>query len=609
MTHDETDPTHPSDETDETLSRTPNSDSAPHAEGAQTSEGAPDPAPGEGVDTWSSKRDKDGPGRASRGRNAPALGFRGMLLFLWRQLTSMQTALILLMLLAIAAVPGSLYPQRSVNPGLTDQFLQENGRWGKFLDTLGFFNVFSSPWFSAIYLLLFISLIGCIIPRVGVHLRQVRAKPPRTPSRLTRFTGYTRVELPGADADALLETARRSLRRSRYRTDVREETGSRSVSAERGLLRESGNLLFHIALVGVLVCVAGGQLTSYRGQITVIEGQGFSNSLTQYDSFDSGAWFDTSELTPFQFTLDEFRAKYVLEGADESRVGQPLSFEADVDVTTPGKKQEKRTLQVNKPLHVDGTSMYLLGNGYAPDVTVTDPTGNVVAQGPVITVPMGDVGYTSQLVIKAPDARPDQLAVVGFFLPTGVIDEKGPHSIYPDLADPQLALTVHKGDLGLDSGIPQNAYEVDVSTLTPVTGDDGTPVLISLAPGQIFELPDGTTISFDGIKRYAAFDVAHDPFERWVLVSALTAVGGLILSLFVPRRRLWVRVGDRSGPDGTVVLEVAGLSRSDDPALPDDVRALASKLSGAQDGTDGTDGQPVDQIDDTTDDHHEGSAQ
>src|SRR5699024_7276167 len=211
---------------------------------------------------------------------APALGLRGTLLFLWRQLTSMQTALILLMLLAIAAVPGSLYPQRGVNPALTEQFLEENGRWGEILDALGFFDVFSSPWFSAIYLLLFISLIGCIVPRVGVHLRQLRAQPPRTPSRLTRFTGYRRIELPGVESDALLERAHRALRRSRYRTVVREERASRSVSAERGLLRESGNLLFHIALVGVLICIAGGQLTSYRGQITVIEGDGFANSLT-----------------------------------------------------------------------------------------------------------------------------------------------------------------------------------------------------------------------------------------------------------------------------------------------------------------------------------------
>lgn len=533
------------------------------------------PAPGSSG-SWSSKPEVDGTAPVTH----PGLGVRGTLLFLWRQLTSMQTALILLMLLAIAAVPGSLYPQRSVNPALTDQFLEENGRWGEILDALGFFNVFSSPWFSAIYLLLFISLIGCIVPRVGVHLRQLRARPPRTPSRLTRFAGHTRIELPGADPNALIEQAHRALRRSRYRTEVREEKASRSVSAERGLLRETGNLAFHIALVGVLVCIAGGQLTSYRGQITVVEGSGFSNSLTQYDSFESGTWFDETRMPPFRFTLEDFRATYVQPG-ESGNVGEPRSFEADVLVTTPGQEQQSQTLQVNKPLHVDGASMYLLGNGYAPEVTVTDPEGTVVAEGPIITVPLGDMGYSSQLVIKAPDARPEQTAVVGFFLPTGTIDDQGPRSLYPDALDPQLALTVHQGDLGLDDGIPQNAYEVDVSTLTPVVGEDGDPVLIRLYPGQEYSLPDGTSVSFDGLRRYAAFDVAHDPFERWVLVSSLVAVGGLILSLFVPRRRVWVRV---RAAEGGAVLEVAGLARSDDPMLEDDVKALATKLSTTQDG-------------------------
>ena len=534
------------------------------------------PAPEAATGSWSSKRElNDEP------VSVPSLGLRGTLLFLWRQLTSMQTALILLMLLAVAAIPGSLYPQRSVNPALTDQFLEENGRWGEFLDALGMFEVFSSPWFSAIYLLLFISLIGCIVPRVLVHLKQLRAKPPRTPARLSRFTGHTRLEVAGADADALLETAHRALRRSRYRTEVREENGARSVSAERGLLRETGNLAFHIALVGVLVCIAGGTLTSYRGQITVVEGGGFSNSLTQYDSFESGAWFDASDLPDFRFTLEDFRATYV--GPEEAgNLGEPRSFEADVQITTPGQEQETRTVQVNKPLHVDGASMYLLGNGYAPEITVTDPEGTVVAEGPLITVPMGDTNYTSQVVLKAPDARPEQLAVVGFFLPTGTIDDQGPRSLYPDALDPQLALTVYQGDLGLDSGIPQNAYEVDISSLTAVAGEDGNPVLIRLYPGQEYTLGDGTTVSFDGLRRFAAFDVAHNPFERGILVSALVAVGGLILSLFVPRRRVWVRV--RPTANGAEI-EVAGLARSDDPALEDDVKALASRLSGAQDGS------------------------
>jgi cytochrome c biogenesis protein len=511
------------------------------------------------------------------GASLPKLGVRGTLLFLWRQLTSMQTALFLLLLLAIAAVPGSLYPQRNVDASKTEQYISEHGSWAKFLDTLGFFDVFSSVWFSAIYLLLFVSLVGCVIPRLGVHLRQIRSRPPRTPSRLRRFAGFTRVELPGADVEAVTARAAKALKRSRYRTDVLEEKGgARSVTSERGYLRETGNLLFHVALLGVLVGVAAGGLFQYRGQITVVEGEGFSNSLAEYDSFEQGAWYDSSKLPSFRFTLDDFRAEYDTS-SNEHRFGQPKKFEADVTVDDPDKTGEySKTLRVNQPLHVQGTTMYLLGNGYAPEVTVKDPDGNVVAEGPIITIPSGDTGYTSQLVIKAPDAQPKQMAVVGFFLPTGVIDEKGPHSEFPGLVNPQLALTVYNGDLGLDDGVPKNAYQVDVSSLTPVADSDGNQSLVSLTPGESTKLADGSSISFDGVKRYAAFDIKRDPFQVFTLVMALSAVLGLVLSLFVPRRRVWVRAVPSA--DG-VVLEVAGLARSDDDRLVEDVRALAERLA------------------------------
>lgn len=511
------------------------------------------------------------------GASLPKLGVRGTLLFLWRQLTSMQTALFLLLLLAIAAVPGSLYPQRNVDASKTEQYISEHGSWAKFLDTLGFFDVFSSVWFSAIYLLLFVSLVGCVIPRLGVHLRQIRSRPPRTPSRLRRFAGFTRVELPGADVEAVTARAAKALKRSRYRTDVLEEKGgARSVTSERGYLRETGNLLFHVALLGVLVGVAAGGLFQYRGQITVVEGEGFSNSLAEYDSFEQGAWYDSSKLPSFRFTLDDFRAEYDTS-SNEHRFGQPKKFEADVTVDDPDKADEySKTLRVNQPLHVQGTTMYLLGNGYAPEVTVKDPEGNVVAEGPIITIPSGDTGYTSQLVIKAPDAQPKQMAVVGFFLPTGVIDEKGPHSEFPGLVNPQLALTVYNGDLGLDDGVPKNAYQVDVSSLTPVADSDGNQSLVSLTPGDSTKLADGSSISFDGVKRYAAFDIKRDPFQVFTLVMALSAVLGLVLSLFVPRRRVWVRaVPSAHG----VVLEVAGLARSDDDRLVEDVQALAERLA------------------------------
>lgn len=511
----------------------------------------------------------------------PRLGLRGTLLFLWRQLTSMQTALVLLLLLAVAAVPGSLYPQRSVNPSLTEQFLAENGRYGEILDALGFFDVFASPWFSAIYLLLFVSLIGCVIPRLIALVRQLRSRPPRTPRRLDRFTGHRRIALADADAaDDPIDRAAALLRRRRYRVDVIEEAGgARSVTAERGYLREVGNLLFHVALLGVLVGVAGGHLTQYRGQVTVVEGEGFSNSLASYDSFRSGPWYDRSDLQDFQFTLDDFRAEYDTSPS-EHEFGKPTMFEADMTVEEPGKDTRTQTVRVNQPLQVDDATVYLLGNGYAPEVTIRDAQGAVVAEGPIITIPR-DAMMTSMMVLKAPDARPEQIAVVGIFMPTAEIDEKGPHSQFPDLIDPQIAMSVYTGDLGMDGGVPQNAYEIDVSTLTPMTDASGEQLLLRMAPGETATLPDGSSISFDGVKRYAAFDIKHDPFQGFTLVMALLATLGLTLSLFVPRRRLWARVSD--GEDGARVLEVAGLARSEDHRLSESVVDLARRIAGDTD--------------------------
>ena len=141
----------------------------------------------------------------SENKSIPDIGFFGLARWAWRQLTSMRTALILLMLLGVASIPGSLFPQRNQNPQKVDSYFKSDPTVAKWMDRLHLFNVFASPWFSAIYLLLFISLIGCVLPRTFHHLRAIGKKPPLTPKYLVRMEGYQLVATNPALALAIAE--------------------------------------------------------------------------------------------------------------------------------------------------------------------------------------------------------------------------------------------------------------------------------------------------------------------------------------------------------------------------------------------------------------------
>jgi cytochrome c biogenesis protein len=538
-------------------------------------------------------------GRKARGKQArrtdvalPALGPVGMLRWAWTQLTSMRTALFLLLLLAVAAVPGSLFPQRPTNPAIVTQYLKDHADYGPLLDKLQMFDVYSSAWFSAVYLLLFISLIGCVVPRAIAHWKSWRSKPPRTPARLSRLPVYGTLVVPAEQGLAAEDAAAQAaglLKKRGYRVDLRPAGGKstfHSVGAEKGYLKELGNLCFHSGLVGVLVSVAVGGLFGYSGQRTLIEGETFVNTLVGYDTFNPGTDFQSGWLSPYSLRLDKFDVRYDRESTKQ--FGQPLDFTAHVTTKdSPDAAEQQQDLKVNDPVTIGGTNVYLVGNGYAPVVTVRGGDGKIAYQGPVPSIPT-DAVYTSTLVIKVPDAKPTQLGFVGFFLPTA---EKGANNVAfsadPDPLNAQLNLNSYVGDLGLDKGTPQNVYALDVAKLTQVNGRDKPAGGIVLGAGQSYSLPNGQgSISFDGLKRYVALDIHHNPGQEWALGFALFSLAGLICSLFLTRRRLWVRVGQHE--DGRTMVEYGLITRGDDHGgLAAEGRAVRTALARAWDVPEG----------------------
>jgi len=241
-------------------------------------------------------------GQPERPVEQPRLGLTGWGRFLWRQLSSMRTALALLLLLALAAIPGSLVPQRSSNPNGVIQFQRNDPELFDVLDRLQLFDTFGSFWFSAIYLLLFISLIGCILPRTAHHLKALRQPPPVIPKRLERLEHY-RVESMSGDAQSLRDTARAVMKKSGYRIRPQDD----GVAGERGYLRETANLVFHFALVGILVALGLGTGFKYQGQRVIVEGQTFANQLTSYDSFNPGRFFHRGSSRALRYDTRPFR--------------------------------------------------------------------------------------------------------------------------------------------------------------------------------------------------------------------------------------------------------------------------------------------------------------
>ena len=499
----------------------------------------------------------------------PPLDGRGWARFFWRQMTSMRTALILLLLLAVAAIPGSLVPQRTADPNGVIRWQRDDPELFALLDSLQLFDVYTSVWFSAIYILLFISLIGCILPRTKHHLMSLRQPPPKTPRNLSRLDVFHSFPLQ-SDREELLDNAADVLRKKHFRVT----RYGQSVSAESGYLRETANLVFHFALVGVLVGLAFGTGFKYSGQKVIVEGQSFTNQLASYDSFTAGAFVDETSLTPYGLRLDEFEAVYEFDQA--SGLPNALDFEATMTLTRDGT-QSTRSLKVNRPLDIAGTSVYLLGNGFAPWVSVTDSAGRVVFSQPVVFLPQ-DVNLTSVGVAKIPDGLAEQVGMVGFFYPSAVITASGAlASVYPDPAQPVLTFNVFTGDLGLNEGIPRNVYDLDTDGMTPVAGvDTGVPPLV-LGLGQTADLPNGLgTVTFESLPRFISVDIHRDPTQLPVGIATVFLIAGLVTSLFVVRRRVWVSIAE--GPDGDVV-EVAGLARGDDPGLEPSVSDIAEALA------------------------------
>ncbi|QLY32284.1 cytochrome c biogenesis protein ResB [Nocardia huaxiensis] len=504
----------------------------------------------------------------------------------WRGLTSMRTALMLLFLLALAAIPGALLPQRSLNASKVDEYIAKRPTLGPWMDRLELFDVFSSFWFTAVYVLLFVSLVGCILPRVWDHYRAMRTPPVKAPRNLSRLP-YSYAGSDTETPDEVIDRARKELRGWKTLVLPGSREGELTLSAEKGYTRELGNIVFHLALVALLAAIAIGKLFGYEGNVVVIanDGPGFcTTSPAVFDSFRAGNVVDGTGLTPMCVRVKNFKADYLPNGQAEMFTSD-IQYQAGADLNT--NTWRDTTIKVNHPLRVAGDRLYLQGHGFAPKFTVTFPNGQTRTEA-VQWRPDDATTFLSSGVLRIDppgglypneeDRRKNQIAIQGLFAPTALLHGSLLTSAFPTMTDPMVAVDIYRGETGLDTGRAQSLFSLDPEMIKQERLKKEQRV--NLKPGESVSLSDGTKVTFDGAEEFVNVQVSHDPAQGWVLVSALTMMAGLLVSLLVKRRRIWLRVypDQTPGDQRRTVVEMGGLARTDQAGWGAEFDRLRTRL-------------------------------
>ena len=294
----------------------------------------------------------------------------------WRTLRSMRTALILLLMLALASVAGSLVPQWPNSPERVVRYQLDHPLVGAFYGRAGLFDVYGSWWFVLITTLLFVSLVACLFPRTRALVRTLRQRPVQA-REIDAFRLYEE-RVVSADPARAIDGSRRVLRRRLFRV-ARDGDGRPALAAEKGALREVGSLLFHWAFLLIVIGVIYGKGTGFTGRAVVVEGKTWIDAQANYDG----------ELRTGRFFHDDFTGVGLhLRGFEDTyrTSGQPMDFVSHVDLLDPqGNVAEQADIRVNHPASIDGVEFFQYGFGWAPVVEVRQH-GDLIASEPITFV-------------------------------------------------------------------------------------------------------------------------------------------------------------------------------------------------------------------------------
>ncbi len=526
---------------------------------------------------------------------------------IWRLLTSVRFAVFYIATLATFGLLGVLIPQvpeamRGNNAAIAQWLDHERGTFGPLTDTmynLGLFEVFHATWFLIALGFLVVNVSTCTFNRWSPTFRNVFHPPRRVPDSF-----FDRAHNRTAFAAVAPATLVRSLRAMRFAVKTEERDGATYVFADRYPWTQLSTFISHLALI---LFISGGLVTWLTGfSADIFTGEGTTAPV-----------FAVSNPNQLQVRVDHATGRF----GDK---GNALDFRTQITIFRNGREVASGTTTVNDPFKYDGYRFHQVaffpsgaelqireiasGNTVfhetfpleqttaAPAVTITDAAGNVlvtdtiaptdflsIASGALVRVPQTGqiiwVGITSkdnktwQLVAFDPQA-------VGA---DGARNPDGQVRIEENASGAVSGLQVHfDGVRSIPSavgiGVPGSVGDGSntlAQLTTDASGGDALMLVaqdrpaISLAEGQP-QTVGGYEYTFVGKRPFAGIAVKRDSGAWFIWIATAMLVGGLAITFYLPRRRLWIKLTGGETKIAALAEKSGGFEK--------DMRILARRL-------------------------------
>jgi cytochrome c biogenesis protein len=423
-----------------------------------------------------------------------ALDFHTVIHKTWRTIASIQTGVVLLILVVILAATGTIVLQRPATE--VDEMQRAYSPQAlRILDTLGLTNVYHAWWFLGLLLLVSLCIVAASIDRFPNAWRYF-SRPYKYPDSSFRRALHPQKSLPIADEETGLVAAERALHSMGLKPErvVREDHFG--IFAERHRISELAVYIVHASLLLIFFGTIVDGVWGWRGYLSLDEGQ-TSNVVEMRDG--------NTHTIPFAVRCDA-------AGQENYQDGTPKKWWSKLAVVADGRDVQKKEIVVNDPLIYRGVRFYQSSYG---------ENGKVDKLSLVVTPSNGsgekrEIGMTVNDVVQL-DA--DTTVRFAEFLPDFAVRDGQVYKKSNYLENPAAHLVVTSKSAGKD-------FDVWIPRMEDV-GDNAT------APYQ-FGATDLKMGHFTGLQ------VSHEP-GQWGVWSGVVLMGvGLAFVFYVIHMRFWV---------------------------------------------------------------------